>query len=601
LNQTTRVFDSRFWFRGSEVLWFYAAMIRRPAGAFYASVAMAVPLVFFAAAAWSRRWMSDDGYIYLRVVRQLIDGNGPVYNPGERVEATTSPAWLYLLALAKEVAQPAGLPWIAVVLGLALSIAGLALAQWGAYRLWSDRRGVIVPLGSLVVAATPAFWDFATSGLETGLSFFWLGACSYALVSTLPNTSHSGPLPLGGRGVAEGRGEGAIELRSSTLVPLLLGAGPLVRPDFAIFSVAFLAAMFVARRPRSPREWLQPIALALALPLAYEVFRAGYYAALVPNPAFAKEASQARWDQGWTYLWDTLRTYWLLTPLALVLVAALPSLFARRRDGAALAVIAAPVGAGLAHGLYTVYVGGDFMHARMLLPAIFALAMPFAVIAVDWRAIAPAAGVIAWAVVCAVALRPSYDAIGPHGIANERAYYVSLARNAHPVTLADYAQYEGEAYALIKEAELIPGYLLLVPGEQLPLRPGVRANGAVFSSSIGIHGYVFDDDVVVVDLYGLADPVAGRLELTERGRPGHEKVLPLTWVVARFADPSTFPARVEIAAAREALACGDLRRLLEDVSAPMSARRFAGNVVDAFRLHRFRLPADPGEARDALC
>ena len=34
--------------------------------------------------------MSDDGYIYLRVVDQLLAGNGPVFNNGERMEAATS-------------------------------------------------------------------------------------------------------------------------------------------------------------------------------------------------------------------------------------------------------------------------------------------------------------------------------------------------------------------------------------------------------------------------------------------------------------------------------------------------------------------------------
>ena len=37
--------------------------------------------------------MSDDGLIVLRTVRNLLAGNGPVFNAGERVEANTSTAW----------------------------------------------------------------------------------------------------------------------------------------------------------------------------------------------------------------------------------------------------------------------------------------------------------------------------------------------------------------------------------------------------------------------------------------------------------------------------------------------------------------------------
>ena len=45
---------------------------------------------------WTRRWMSDDGLIVLRTVRNILAGNGPVFNAGERVEANTSTLWQYL-------------------------------------------------------------------------------------------------------------------------------------------------------------------------------------------------------------------------------------------------------------------------------------------------------------------------------------------------------------------------------------------------------------------------------------------------------------------------------------------------------------------------
>ena len=46
---------------------------------------------------WMRRWMSDDGLIVLRTVRNLQAGHGPVFNAGERVEANTSTLWQYLI------------------------------------------------------------------------------------------------------------------------------------------------------------------------------------------------------------------------------------------------------------------------------------------------------------------------------------------------------------------------------------------------------------------------------------------------------------------------------------------------------------------------
>jgi arabinofuranosyltransferase len=40
-----------------------------------------------------------------------------------------------------------------------------------------------------------------------------------------------------------------------------------------------------------------------------------------------------------------------------------------------------PVACGVAHTAYVVRVGGDFMHARFLLPSLFAVLLPVAVVA----------------------------------------------------------------------------------------------------------------------------------------------------------------------------------------------------------------------------
>ena len=51
--------------------------------------------VSFAVLAWQRRWISDDGLIFVRTVRQVLDGNGPVFNVFERAESGTSTLWTY--------------------------------------------------------------------------------------------------------------------------------------------------------------------------------------------------------------------------------------------------------------------------------------------------------------------------------------------------------------------------------------------------------------------------------------------------------------------------------------------------------------------------
>ena len=461
----------------------------------------------------------------------------------------------------------------------------------------------------MLFAAVPGGWDYVTSGLETGLTLGWLGLTFLCLCL----------IPF--EGVPSGR-----RLASTAL---LAGLGPLIRPDLGVFGAAFLLVPLLraGRRPRS----LGAVLLAwAAAPLAYQIFRMGYFGAAVPNTALAKEAGMAYWAQGWSYLDDFAAAYALWLPLAPVLLWGLVPLGAalRRgpaRRGPALALLLLPPGAALLHALYVVRVGGDFMHGRMLLPSLFGLLLPLAVGAGRrwWQPALPLAAVLPWAVVAGLWLRPPYFDAGPDppqsvgrlGIADERGFYVRLARHPHPVTLADYgeAPWTRDGRALFRRAAggergLLTWQASAQDGDRpgggplRPLAPGVRPEVTLVAvrNNIGLTGYAAGPRVHVVDRLGLGDPVAARLDLARRGRPGHEKELPDAWAVARFGAPGAEEER-DADAAREALACGDLARLLGAVTGPLDGGRFGANLRAAVRLTALRFPADPRAARDRLC
>src|ERR1700724_1904746 len=79
-----------------------------------------VVTVLFGWGAWQRRWIADDGLIVLRTVRNLLAGNGPVFNIGERVEANTSVVWTYVVYAASAVTRPLQLEYVALALALGL-------------------------------------------------------------------------------------------------------------------------------------------------------------------------------------------------------------------------------------------------------------------------------------------------------------------------------------------------------------------------------------------------------------------------------------------------------------------------------------------------
>lgn len=565
-----------------------------------------------------RRWVTDDAFISLRVVQHLLAGHGPVFNIGERVEAYTHPLWLAILAACG--ALGITLEIGALVLGLAFALVGLLAAQRGAALLArhlhtpypADGGGLLFPLGAIVFVAVPVVWDFATSGLETGLTFAWLGGSYWLLARHTLGTpsAHSSWMP--------------------TVIAVVVGLGPLVRPDLLIFSGAFFLVLALIRvgesRQGGGESWrgaalrLARLGLAAALiPAMYEVFRMGYFAALVPTTALAKEASRAYWRQGWIYARDLVGTYELWIPF--LLLGAWLSLETwrawRRRDRQAAALLLAPPLAAAAHALYVIRVGGDFMHGRFFLPSLFGAILPLAMVALPapwlaaWRGLARGAlvlGVLAWAMACGVWLRwPHGTEINSVGIADERQYYVSRARRSNPITIADYVDMDHDwvrhGLMLSRLAQARPR-VLLVEGREFPLASAVHPAVALASAvgNPGGQGYAAGLEVHLVDRLGLSDPIAGRLRLDKRARPGHEKQLPAAWAIARFADRAAPGADApDVTAARETLACGPVAELLRTVTEPLTVRRFLSNLRASWTLTRLRIPADPLQARRELC
>ena len=89
-----------------------------------------MPVVVLAVAGWRRRWVTEDAFINFRVVAVTRHGRQPfAFNPGERVEAATSPLWLAtLVVLDATLGRFVALERLALGTGLGLSVLGLAAA-----------------------------------------------------------------------------------------------------------------------------------------------------------------------------------------------------------------------------------------------------------------------------------------------------------------------------------------------------------------------------------------------------------------------------------------------------------------------------------------
>lgn len=571
-------------------------------------------LVVFAVGAWRRRWMADDGLIVLRTVRNLLAGNGPVFNAGERVESNTSALWTYVVTAVGWI--PGSLEMTTVLLCLLLSVAGLGLGMLAAAQL-SGGHSLVLPVGALIYVALPPARDFATSGLEVGLVLVWLGGLALLLA----------------RRAAQGRTGG------EPVIAVVAGLAPLVRPELTL--VGGLAGLLLLLAPLSWPRRGAVVAAGAALPLAYQLFRMAYYGLPYPVTAVAKEASESQWGRGWAYVADLVDTYHLLWVLAAVAALVLLFRLAGRRDAPEAAVPAddvtvdhgadrpavapwalrrgAVVGLLLASAvlyvLYVARVGGDFMHGRMLLPAVFLVLLPVMVVRVPRALPLPVAvvsgvlvaGATGWSVAMLLSPGPSYGGtVDAAGVVDERGYWTRYTGNLHPITAADYVKgyvpVQGMAPALA-ELDGAGGLVRLGSDLEGPWLVDRSADPAapptVFFLNLGMASMSVGLDVRVLDMVGLSNPVAAHSRPIPGSRVGHEKGIPPDWDGARVGlQPSTTTTLdpSKLAAAQVALGCRLTDEMVDSYTAPLTWSRAVQNVRGAFSRAAYRYPTLPVDA-----
>jgi arabinofuranosyltransferase len=594
--------------------------------------------VLFGWGAWQRRWISDDGLIVLRTVRNLWAGNGPVFNVGERVEANTSVLWTYLVFMGSWLGGPTRLEYVALALSLVLSLAGIVLVMLGTGRLYAPslagRRALMLPAGVLAYIAVPPARDFATSGLESGLMLAWFGVFWWMLVCWSQAL----------RARPAGR-------EFTAAFAFVAGLSVLVRPELALLGGGALIMMLIAEQ-----GWRRRVLIVAAgglLPVAYEIFRMGYYGLLVPGTALAKDAAGDKWSQGLTYLGNFNEPYALWAPAVLLAALGLMSMATRGRpwwirrsapeqprparmvQSPAAAVVFVIV-SGLLQAVYWVRQGGDFMHGRVLLFPLLCVLAPVAVIPLvlpDGVRFSRSAGslfvgavsviwlgVAGWSLWAANSPGMGDDAtrVTDTGIVDERRFYAQATGHAHPTTAADYLDYPRMRAVLTTIADTPDGALLLPSGNYdqwdivpvilpVPNEPGMlpaHESGesgphTVFFTNLGMLSMNVGLDVRVLDQIGLANPLAAHTERLQYSRIGHDKNLFPDWVVADGPWVKWWPAipgyldQAWVAQAEAALDCPATSAVLNSVRAPMGPHRFLSNLLHAYTFTRYRMDRVP--------
>lgn len=270
---------------------------------------------------WWIAWISDDAMITLRQVYMLAKGHGIVWNIGQRVQAFTHPLWFLLLELGY--LMTGSLYWMTLILsalmwaGALVVYAKQVLAKPG----WERMLLLFMPLLPLSIR------DFTSSGLENPLSFLLA-----ALVFT----------------------------QKDKALWLVLAALVLTRPDHAVvFGPLAIWLIF------SGKGHLKDMWPGILLLLGWHVFALIYFGMPLPNTYYAKVGGlplDTRLLSAIAYGVDTVLH--LQVSVFLLLVGLVAGLRGKGRDRwIAVGIVA--------HLVYLVWIGGDFMRGRFLSVDVF--------------------------------------------------------------------------------------------------------------------------------------------------------------------------------------------------------------------------------------
>ncbi len=204
-------------------------------------------------------FIQDDAYISYRYVANFLNGDGLVFNVGERVEGITNFGWTIFLILVG--AFKADFIATSKIVGTIFG-AGLIIFTFLTARLLfkpEDKWFAFLPPYLLGANMALAYW--AQSGLETGAFAFFASLAFYLYL-----------------------------LRSRLLIPALTLA-VWIRPEGALIA-AFLIVIEAILERRIPKYAIMCTTICLVISLPFVMFKYIYYGSIVPNPFYAKT--------GWT-------------------------------------------------------------------------------------------------------------------------------------------------------------------------------------------------------------------------------------------------------------------------------------------------------------
>ena len=290
-------------------------------------------LIIYSIFCYLLNFTQDDAYISYRYVANFLNGDGLVFNIGERVEGMTNFGWvLYLIFWGK-----LGLDYILIskITGCIFGGGIIVLTYLLAEKLFRDSAYKwYAIIASLLVGINQSLAYWSIAGLETAAFGFFVLWSFY------------------------------LYLQKRNLIIFTLLIAVFLRPEGAFVTGLLILVEAVTER-KIPKFMLKSALSAFILSLPYVAFKLWYYGSILPNPFYAKTGvNLTQLANGWEYLSRFMQHYGFYG-----LPILLPILFMKKMSRQMLSV-------WLFTFIYLVYillVGGDVLKVHRFYIPLFGL------------------------------------------------------------------------------------------------------------------------------------------------------------------------------------------------------------------------------------
>jgi len=432
-------------------------------------------------------WVSEDAYILFRSLEQFIAGNGPVWNPHERVQVYTSPLWYFVLLIIRLFSKDVYLN--AIIISSILWISTVIVIK----KILKNNS--LLFLSILLLSASTAFFDYTSSGLENILAY---------LLIALYFLNYFG---FSGFSIADKQVKPELRMK---ITLLMFGLILCIRHDLALLLLP--PTIYVVLKNFtifSKKQWFLWIIVSLSPLILFTLFSLIYYGFPFPNTAYAKVNIGIDkieiLKQGLKYIYSSLE----FDIITLGVISGALAIIFFVSNNSYLKYFGLGIILNL---LYVVSIGGDFMQGRFwsysYLVSVIILLLWFSKVQTRKSLITTTTLVFIF-----LLFYPHTPFNSPlsyenrkikMGIADERGFYFEY------LSLNNYILRN-------KDNNTVPDPPRAAEGNKFK----ESAEKIIVKKSVGVFGYYSGTEKIIIDPFAITDPLLARLHVPERWRIGH--------------------------------------------------------------------------------